>query len=298
MMSDMHGKRQDSNREQYALWNGGAGRAWVDQQALLDRVFRPFEDLLFETVPRDAGHRILDVGCGTGSTTLAAARRVGAKGYCVGVDVSAPMIATARARAGQAPVKPDFVQADAQTHAFAPGGFDLIVSRFGVMFFDDPVAAFANLRGAARDGGQLRMIVWRDASENPFMTTAERAAAPLLPNLPARQPGGPGQFAFADPHRVSSLLGASGWTAIGIEPVNADCTLPTAELEGYYTRMGPVGLVLDQVDAPTRARIVKTLRAAFEPFVCGPEVRFTAACWLVTARTRSVADAPREPVRV
>ena len=119
-MSDIQGVHQDTNQEQHALWNGTAGRAWVDLQAVLDRVLQPFEDLLFETVPRDAGYQVLDVGCGTGSTTLAAARRVGAKGYCLGVDVSQPMIAMARARADKAPVKPDFVPADAQTHPLRP----------------------------------------------------------------------------------------------------------------------------------------------------------------------------------
>lgn len=275
--------RTDDN-PQHALWNGTAGRAWVDHQAMLDRLFQPFEDLLFETVPREAGYHVLDVGCGTGSTTLAAARRVGANGYCLGVDVSAPMIAAARARAQAVEPRPEFACGDAQTHAFAPARFDLIVSRFGVMFFDDPVLAFANLRRAARDGARLRMVVWRDAAENPFMTTAERAAAPLLPDMPARQPGGPGQFAFAEPHRVSAVLTASGWSAIGIEPVDADCTLATSELTGYFTRMGPLGLILEQADARTRQRIVDTVRPAFDPFVQGPEVRFTAACWLVTAR--------------
>lgn len=291
--TERQGEEHDGNREQRALWNGSAGRAWVDRQAVLDRLFQPFEDLLFETVPHGAGHRVLDVGCGTGSTTLAAARRVGADGYCLGIDVSAPMIAAARARAEAAAARAAFACADAQRHAFVAASFDLIVSRFGVMFFDDPVSAFANLRRAARDGGHLRMIVWRDAGENPFMTTAERAAAPLLPQLPARQPGGPGQFAFADPHRVSSVLAASGWSAIGIEPVNADCTMPAAELEGYFTRLGPVGLVLDNADAPTRARIVQTLHAAFAPYVHGSEVRFTGACWLVTARARSASGGSR-----
>ena len=158
----------------------------------------------------DPGSRVLDVGCGTGSTTLAVARRLGAKGRCIGIDISEPMIAAARARAEREGTPASFIRADAQTHAFEPASFDMIISRFGVMFFDDSVRAFANLRRAARDDAELRFIAWRSAAENPFMTTAERAAAPLLPNLPARRPDAPGQFAFADRRRVYSILEESG----------------------------------------------------------------------------------------
>ncbi|MCT2582635.1 hypothetical protein [Actinophytocola gossypii] len=157
------------------------------------------------------------------------------------------------------------------------------MSRFGVMFFDDPVRAFANLRGAARAGAGLRCVVWRSPAENPFMTTAERAAAPLLPESPVRDPDAPGQFAFADVDRVRGVLERAGWTGIGFRRVDAPCVLPERELVPYLTRLGPVGRVLPDVDERLRARIVDTVRAAFDPFVHGPEVRFTAACWLVTA---------------
>ena len=162
--------------------------------------------------PPDPERRVLDVGCGTGSTTLAVARLLGAKGRCTGIDISEPMIAAARARAEREGTPASFIRADAQTHAFEPASFDMIISRFGVMFFDDSVRAFANLRRAARDDAELRFIAWRSAAENPFMTTAERAAAPLLPNLPARRPDAPGQFAFADrapgpPHPGGERLG-------------------------------------------------------------------------------------------
>ena len=116
------------------------------------------------------------------------------------------------------------------------------------------------------------------------MTTAERAAAPLLPNMPARQPGAPGQFAFADQHRVSSILQESGWNEIDIRPVDIDCALPQSELLGYITRLGPVGLMLQDVDEQTRAQVTEVVRAAFEPYVHGAEVRLTAACWMVCAR--------------
>jgi len=273
-----------SNDEQAALWNDTAGRAWVELQKTLDRVLKPFEDLLVEAVAARGARHVLDVGCGTGSTTLAMAEQIGADGSCVGIDISEPMIALARERAELANAAPRFVCADAQTHAFEPARFDLIVSRFGVMFFDDVVRAFANLRRAAKPGGELQAIAWRPAAENPFMTTAERTAAPFLPQMPARRPDEPGQFALADRERVHAILQNSGWAAIDIQPLDVECVLPTHELETYFTRLGPLGRVLKQLDEPTRARIIEAVRAAFEPYVHGAEVRFTAACWLIVAR--------------
>src|SRR4029453_15134155 len=139
---------------------------------------------------------------------------LGANGTCTGIDISNPMIAAARARAEREGTPATFIVADAEDHPFEPASFDMFISRFGVMFFDDVVRAFANLRRAATDGAQLRFLAWRSPAENPFMTTAERAAAPLLPNVPARPPGGPGQFAFADQSRVHRFLEAGGWAQI------------------------------------------------------------------------------------
>ena len=272
--------------EQTKLWNGRAGRAWVDAQEVLDGMFKPFEDLLVAAVSAESGGRVLDVGCGTGSTLLAVARRLGAKGHCLGIDISEPMLALARVRAEREGTPASFIRANAQNHAFEPASFDLIISRFGVMFFDDPVRAFENLRRAARHDAELLFIAWRSAADNPFMTTAERAAAPLLPNLPVRKPGGPGQFAFADRNRVSSILEESGWAEIELQPIDVTCTLPEKELLGYVTRLGPVGLLLQEADDRTRQQVIDTVRAAFEPYVHGAEVRFTAACWKVTARAR------------
>jgi ubiquinone/menaquinone biosynthesis C-methylase UbiE len=276
--------QQPNDNEQAALWNGRAGRAWIDGQATLDRMFASFEDLLADTVRATSARRVLDVGCGTGGTTLAAARAAGAQGECLGVDISQPMIAVARERAAHEGSTARFVAADVQTHAFEPARFDLVISRFGVMFFDDPVAAFTNLRRAANAGARLQAVAWRSAAENPYMTTAERAAAPLLPNMPARQPGAPGQFAFADRDRVASILQESGWTEIDIQPIDVDCAFPEQDLVGYFTRLGAVGQVLEDADEATRRQVIGTLRTAFDPFVQGDEVCFTAACWLIGAK--------------
>ncbi|MDI1480141.1 class I SAM-dependent methyltransferase [Polyangium sp. y55x31] len=283
-----------TDNEQATLWNGLAGRAWVEAQELLDQMFEPFADLLVEAVSARSAGQVLDVGCGTGGTTLAVARVLGANGRCVGIDISDPMIAAARARAERENVPASFIRENAQIHAFEPASFDMIISRFGVMFFDDPVRAFTNLRRAAKDDAELRFIAWRSAAENPFMTTAERAAAPLLPNLPARRPDAPGQFAFADRRRVHNILEESGWAEIDIQPIDVACALPEKELIRYLTRLGPVGMILQQADDRTRTEVIKTVRAAFEPYVHGALVRYTAACWMVGARAPSAKAALKE----
>jgi SAM-dependent methyltransferase len=270
--------------DQAKRWNSAAGRAWVDAQAQLDRLLKPFEPLLVDAVAAHAPRELLDVGCGTGGTSVAIARRLGAAAACTGIDISVPMIDAARARAAR-DANVSFIVADAQTHNFEPARFDAIVSRFGVMFFSDPIAAFANLRTAAREGARLLAIAWRDAADNPFMTTAERAAAPLLPNLPERKPDVPGQFAFANDRRVHTILEASGWSDVKLEPLDVVCVMPASELVPYVTRMGPVGIALQEADDDTRARVVEMVRPAFERFVRGDEVRFTAACWMITARS-------------
>jgi SAM-dependent methyltransferase len=270
--------------QQTKLWNGSAGRAWVESQDLLDRMFRPFQDLLVDVVRAGSGNRVLDIGCGTGSTTVAVARLLGPTARCVGVDISDPMIAAARIRAEQEHMPVTFIRADAESYSFEPASFDTVISRFGVMFFQDSVRAFANLRSAALEGACLRFIAWRSAGENAFMTAAERAAAPLLPNLPPRRPGAPGQFAFADPQRVHTILEASGWALIDIQPLDVACTLREEELNEYLTRLGPVGMALQDVDEPTRTQVIRTMRPAFDAYIHGAEVRFTAACWSVSAR--------------
>jgi SAM-dependent methyltransferase len=274
---------QKSEAEQTMQWGGRRGQTWVEAQELIDRLFQPFEEMLVEAVDAVAGRRVLDIGCGTGSATVAVARRLGAEGRSVGVDISEPMIAAARARAERERVPATFVCADAQTYAFEPASYDTIISRFGLMFFGDSVRAFANLRRAAKDGAALRAIVWRTAADNPFMTVAERAAAPLLPNLPVRKADEPGQFAFGDPQRVRDILERSGWSGIDLRPLDVDCTLPETDLVSYLARFGPVGVALQGADEPTRARVVDTVRAAFDPYVHGADVRFTAACWSVAA---------------
>ena len=275
----------ECNSAQAAVWNEAAGRTWAELQTMLDDILRPFETLLTEHALKCGGRDVLDIGCGAGATTLAIADALGDGAHGTGVDISEPLIAAARARVAAAGVhRVSFVRGDAQIYPFEAHSYDLIVSRFGVMFFDDPIAAFRNLRHAARNGATLAFAAWRSAAENDFMTAAERAVAPLLPSLPARSPDAPGQFAFARRERIEQILTASGWRDVAISPVDATCTLPAADMLTYATRMGPLGAMFESLGPPLRQRISAALQAAFEPYVRGETVSFIAACWKVTAR--------------
>lgn len=273
------------NRDQSALWNEASGPAWVALQDVLDRMLAPFEARLTAEAFPGEGRRVLDIGCGAGATTLAMARRLGPDGLCLGVDISAPLVAAAKARAAAEGVDAAaFVLADAQTYAFDAGDFDAVISRFGVMFFDDPEAAFANIRRAARPDAKLTFAAWRAPAENPFMTTAVRAAAPFLPPMPAPDPDAPGQFAFADGDRVRRILHASGWRNVEVTPLDLAAEVAEADLMAYVTRLGPAGAALRAVNDATRARVTDALEDAFRPYVQDGVARFTTACWLVTAR--------------
>jgi SAM-dependent methyltransferase len=268
--------------DQAALWNDRTGRSWAELSDMLDRLFAPFVPPLLNEVGPLTGRRMLDVGCGAGAVALAIAER---GGRCLGVDISAPLIEAARARAERLDLAgAEFVQADAQTHRFDPAGFDGLVSRFGVMFFADPAAALRNLRAAARAGGSLAFLVWRSAAENGFMTAAEKAAAEILPQWPRRVEEGPGQFGFADPDRVRAILAGGDWREAAIRPVDMACSLPERDLALYARRMGPVGNLLPTLDSATALEVERRVDAAFRPWIEDGTARFTAACWMVTAR--------------
>jgi hypothetical protein len=152
------------------------------------------------------------------------------------------------------------------------------------MFFEDPTAAFANIRRAARSDATLTFVSWRSPAENPFMTTAARAAAPYLPSLPKPDPNAPGQFGLADAEKIHRILEASGWKRIDTRAVDLPSSVSENELMSYVTKLGPVGMALKDVDEPTRARTIEAVRAAFAPFVENGTARFSTACWLVSAR--------------
>jgi len=265
-------------------WGSSAGNAWVEVMDLTDTVYAPVERRLTEEVAAGPGRRILDVGCGTGATTVAIAERLGPDAECTGLDVSPPMVEAARDRAERAGVRVRFELADAETHDFGEGAFDQVVSRWGLMFFADPVRAFANLRRAA-SGGRLRAITWRSHTENPFMTVAEEAAAPLLEGFePRRSDDAPGQFGLADEAAVRGILREAGWWDVALGPVDEPCSFPESQLVRYFSGLGPLARHLEgMASEEIPGGLVETVRRAFDPYVTDGEVRFEVACWMIEA---------------
>jgi SAM-dependent methyltransferase len=218
--------------------------------------------------------------CGTGQTTLQLADAVGPTGRVVGVDVSSQLLTAARSRNAEAHVS--FVQADAQTQAFEPP-FDAIYSRFGVMFFADPVAAFANLRRALKPTGRIVFVCWRSIDQNPMMTVPMAAAAKYFPPPPPPDPDAPGPFAFADRGRIARILEAAGFGAVRIvphdQPIGGNDRADTLELALH---MGPLGRLLRE-SPERRAVVIDVVREAIEPFIVDGIAQMPSATWIVTA---------------
>jgi SAM-dependent methyltransferase len=277
----------EPNQQQVEAWNGGESVHYVDHADRYDRQLAPFADALLDAVGPVRTDRVLDVGCGCGATTLAAAR---AAGVVLGVDVSVPLLEVARARAASLG-NVDFVVADAQTHRFDDGAFDVVISQFGSMFFDEPVAAFANLRRSLAPGGRLALVTWQELAANEWLTVVASAVARRaeLPSLGGRS-NGPGMFFLQDPDETSALLGSAGFTDVEIEPLSPSLLLAGGgtldESVDFLVGMGMVRGLLGRIeDAADRDVALEEVRAALgEHLELGVGVRLGAAGWLVTAR--------------
>jgi SAM-dependent methyltransferase len=275
------------NAQQAAYWNEQAGPKWVALQERLDRMIGPLGREALDLAAPAPGERALDVGCGCGDTTLLLAERVGPGGRVLGIDLSAPMLERARARgAGAANLR--FEQGDAQTHGFGDERFDLIYSRFGVMFFADPPAAFANLRGALAEGGRLAFVCWQDPGRNDWARVTVGAVLKHVPPPPPPEPDAPGPFALADAERVRKILGQAGFAEVRIDAsegtllLGGDATLDEAVEFGL--RAGPASRLLAGQGPETLAAATESLREALAPFAAPEGVRMPCATWLVTAR--------------
>ena len=277
----------DQNADQIAFWNGPAGQRWTDRQQAQDIMLAPVADILIDRAKAGVGERIVDVGCGCGATTFALAQKVGPAGHVFGIDVSAPMLGRARQLAPKGlPV--DFELADATVYPFEPASADLLVSRFGVMFFAEPVLSFANMRRALRPSGRMAFACWREPRDNPWLMAPLQAAYQHAPRLPQPGPDDPGPFSFASEQRVAGILGEAGFTAIEMERCDLSLDIATGRgLEAAVetaVEIGPAARALEGQAPDVIAAATHSIREVLSPFASGQQVPLAASFWMVTAR--------------
>jgi SAM-dependent methyltransferase len=274
-----------SNTDQIEYWNARAGATWVKFQEALDRQIEPLGLAAMNTLQPTAGEHILDIGCGCGQTSVALASRVGATGAVVGVDISRPMLEVARRRPLPSPdLRITFQQRDAQLDDLGRERFDAVFSRFGVMFFSDPVAAFSNIRTALKPTGRLAFVCWRPPEQNPWMRAPLEAAKPLLPPLPPSDPTAPGPFAFADARRVESILASAGFSSVKVSPF--DTAIGGGSVEETLEmalNLGPLGAVLRE-NPNLKDVVVEAVEGVLSKHVTPSGVMMPAAVWIVSAQ--------------
>ena len=281
----------EQNAYQVADWNGQSAERWIAYQARLDAMMAVFGQAAIEAAAPATGERVLDVGCGAGASSLDLAARIGAGGHVLGVDISEPLIGRARALAP--PDTPVLFQvADASSTELPEGAFDILFSRFGVMFFDDPTAAFAHMRRALRPGGRVAFVCWRGAAENDWMRLPVGALKGILPPGALPDPEAPGPFSFGDRVRMARILTAAGFTDIAIMPFDASVPFGEGETRDaaiddavkMTLEVGPLSRVLADQPDDIRARASAAVRAAFASLPGERSVMINGAAWIVMAR--------------
>jgi SAM-dependent methyltransferase len=279
---------RSANAAQIEYWNASAGETWALFQEQLDRQIAPLGLEAIRALAPAPGESILDIGCGCGQTTLDLARRVGNEGRVVGIDISSLMLEVARRRPPAArSLQPEFCEVDAQYGDLGNAVYDAAFSRFGIMFFSDPIAAFSNIRKALKAHGRLGFVCWRSLQENIWMLAPLNAAQPLLPAPPPADPFSPGPFAFADPHRVRSILQSAGFGSVTIEPF--DAMIGSGDLEQTLAltfKVGPLGAALRE-NPQQKEKVADAVRETLTNYVTPAGVLMPAAVWIVLANKES-----------
>lgn len=290
-MSNAGGDAGGPNADQIELWNRDEALHWVAEADRYDGQLRPLGDAAMERAAFRPGERVLDVGCGCGQTTMAIAARVGPSGSVTGIDISEPMVRRAAETANQEAIdNVSFELADAQTHELSASSFDAAYSRFGIMFFSDPVAAFANLARALRPGGRLVFACWRELGQQPWVLVPAVAALEHVPLPDLGEPGQPGMFALADPDRTRSILTQAGFVDVAVDAVDRPITYAgggSADQVVDFLRAGNFGQTLLADAAPDAAwAAMAAARDALAQYETPEGVVLDAGIWVVSARAR------------
>lgn len=280
------------NADQIKFWNGAAGEQWATNQERMDANLRPFTDAAISLAAPADGESALDIGCGCGDTTLVLSERVGLDGHAMGLDISEPMIARARDRAAAVETMglpcPRFAIGDASAWQFKSANYDLLFSRFGVMFFSDPAAAFANMRGALRQGGRTAFVCWQPMKDNDFFVVPTMAALTVLPAPEAPAPNAPGPFAFGDKDRLNGILKDAGFANIDISSLELEMDVAAGEsVEGAgeeLLNVGPIARLVEEISDDQRKDVKAAVVDALRPHAASGSVKLGTKTWLVSAQ--------------
>jgi SAM-dependent methyltransferase len=271
--------------EQKAFWDGPGAERWIASWERIQLTVTPFGQAALAEAAAKPGEQVLDVGCGTGQTTADLANAVGANGRVLGVDISAQLIGVARA---QEIANASFVLGDAATHPFEPFAYDLIFSRFGVMFFADPVAAFDSFRRTLKPDGRIVFVCWRTPQENPWMTLPLRTAMPFLPPIERPGPEDPGPFSFGDQARVQRIFDQAGLAAPTFKPLDQSLRIGATVDEALDNlgRFGPLVKPFAEATPDQLAKAKAAIAEALQPYMKPDGVFLDGACWLVRTNRR------------
>src|SRR6266511_1398363 len=265
----------DQTQYQAQYWNGPEANHWLVHEHRYERMGASFTRLVLDAAAVARTDRVLDIGCGTGSTTCTAARAAD-DGQALGVDIARPLLQRAKQRArhdGLTNVR--FEHGDAQTHHLAPQGFDVAISRFGVMFFSDPTAAFANIARGLRPGGRIAFVCWQPMANNEWITVLSAAATQHIPLPPPREPGSPGPFSLVAGQQLAAVLDAAGLVNVAIQPVVESLWLgrDVADTVEFFQASGFGQRLLQDADPATRTRVMAAVQTALEPHLTSDGVR-------------------------
>ena len=275
------------NAAQIENWDGPGGQHWVAEAERYDRMSRSFGERIIEAVVPRPGDEVLDVGCGNGAVALAASALVAPGGSVMGLDISGPMLGYARRRAAAAGIASvSFRKGDAQVYPLPPASFDAVVSRFGVMFFDDPVAAFANLGRALRPGGRIAFACWRDLLVNDWLMVPAGAALQFVPMPDLGQPGAPGPFSLADPDRVHQVLRDAAFAQIALEEIVRPMPMGSSadDVLAFMRGTELAQVLMTGVDPGIAEQAWAAVKAALQAHAEPGGITLAGTAWLVTAR--------------
>jgi ubiquinone/menaquinone biosynthesis C-methylase UbiE len=267
------------------FWNSTMGHSWVSQQAAISDVFTSVTSVSLDAVAAKPGEHVIDIGCGTGDTLLAFAKIVGPSGSVLGVDVSVPMLGFAKHRAAEAGLgNVTCALADATSYAFEPRWADLVYSRFGVMFFDDPTKAFTNIRSGMKAGGRLVFVCFRSMPESPWFRVPIEAARPHVPPQPPVDPMAPGMFSLAREERLRGILNEAGFREMALKAIDVPIHgKDTTQSMAFITQAGPLPALLENASDEQRTRATEAVRNALAANIGADGRGLHVGLWLVSA---------------